>query len=126
MQRNILFITNYKNKRNSIRYVYSMKKEKLRVQKSFMLLPIYTRGTTANNTHEFYDYIYYGSDAMLITLLKNATYFFGGIIADISNCHLSVLRRPLTERAKRYDHGARQYDCTAPRFTTHDPLEEKY
>ena len=40
-----------------------------------MLLPIYTRGTTANNTHEFYDYIYYGSDAMQNTLSRNAAYY---------------------------------------------------
>lgn len=39
---------------------------------------------------------------------------------------LSCLRRPLNERAQRYDYGARQYDPTAPRFTTPDPLAEKY
>lgn len=50
---------------------------------------------------------------------------FGGIKADTHNCHLSGLRHPLSERAQRYDYGARQYDCTAPRFTTPDPLAEK-
>lgn len=39
---------------------------------------------------------------------------------------LSCLRRPLNERAQRYDYGARQYDPTAPRFITPDPLAEKY
>ena len=28
--------------------------------------------------------------------------------------------------SQRYDYGARQYDPAAPRFTTPDPLTEKY
>lgn len=57
---------------------------------------------------------------------KNKYNPFGGIIADISNSNISGLRRPISERAQRYDYGARQYDCTAPHFTTPDPLAEKY
>lgn len=58
----------------------------------------------------------------------NITHYYplGGIIAYISKNHLSGLRRLLSERAQRYDYGARQYDCTAPHFTTPDPLAEKY
>lgn len=51
---------------------------------------------------------------------------FKSIISDVSNSHLSCLRRPITERAQRYDYGARQYYLVAPRFTALDPLEEKY
>lgn len=47
-------------------------------------------------------------------------------IATKQRYGLSCLRRPLNERAQRYDYGARQYDPTAPRFTTPDPLAEKY
>ena len=53
----------------------------------------------------------------------NITHYYplGGIIAY----HLSGLRRLLSERAQRYDYGARQYDCTR-RVTTPDPLAKKY
>jgi len=66
-----------------INYFYSMKGEKLRVQKSFTLLPIYTGGTTTNNTHEFYDNIYYGSDAVVNRYSQIATFFFGDGYIDI-------------------------------------------
>ena len=59
------------------------------------------------------------SQGVISEVQKTHYYPFGGIIADISKNHLSGLRRLLSERAQRYD-------CTAPHFTTTDPLADKY
>lgn len=63
---------------------------------------------------------------------KTHYYPFGGIIADLSTGR-SVQNRlyngkelDTSNNLWWYDYGARQYDPTAPRFTTSDPLAEKY
>ena len=63
---------------------------------------------------------------------KTHYYPFGGIIADLSTGR-SVQNRlyngkelDTSNNLWWYDYGARQYDPTAPRFTSADPLAEKY
>jgi len=63
---------------------------------------------------------------------KTHYYPFGGIIADLSTGR-SVQNRlyngkelDISNNLWWYDYGARQYAPTAPRFTTTDPLAEKY
>ncbi len=63
---------------------------------------------------------------------KTHYYPFGGIIADLSTGR-SVQNRlyngkelDTSNNLWWYDYGARQYDPTAPRFTTPDPLAHKY
>lgn len=79
---------------------------------------------------------------MIIRKLCNGTgteqqvthyYPFGGIIADLSDKGRNVQNRlyngkelDTSNNLWWYDYGARQYDPTAPRFTTPDPLAEKY
>lgn len=63
---------------------------------------------------------------------KTHYYPFGGIIADISTGTSEQNRLYNGKELDRsnnlwwYDYGARQYDPTAPRFLTPDPLAEKY
>ncbi len=63
---------------------------------------------------------------------KTHYYPFGGIIADLSTGRSEQNRLyngkelDTSNNLWWYDYGARQYDPTAPRFTTADPLAEKY
>lgn len=68
-----------------------------------------------------------------VTEVQKMHYYpFGGIIADLSTGR-SVQNRlyngkelDTSNNLWWYDYGARQYDPTAPHFTTADPLAEKY
>lgn len=68
-----------------------------------------------------------------ITEVQQTAYYpFGGIIADLStgrnvqNHLYNGKELDYSNNLYWYDYGARQYDSTAPRFTTPDPLAEKY
>lgn len=68
-----------------------------------------------------------------ITEVQQTHYYpFGGIIADLSsdrdvqNRLYNGKELDTSNNLWWYDYGARQYDPTAPRFTTPDPLAEKY
>lgn len=72
------------------------------------------------------------SSGVISEVQQTHYYPFGGIIADISS-NTSVQNKLYNGKELDksnnlwwYDYGARQYDPTAPRFTTPDPLAEKY
>ncbi len=99
-----------------------------------------------NPGHDDFTFCYYDKDHLgnvrQVTALqgssggnviqRNNYYPFGGIIADLSMGR-SVQNRlyngkelDTSNNLWWYDYGARQYDPTAPRFTTPDPLAHKY